>query len=168
MPVGCTAGHGATADQRLTAIGNGWDLNVVTIIMSHTQLRKDAAIAKTENLQPEGMATVLMQLGPEVRQQHLQLLQQYYAAVEPTCADARSFLVPPQNINHSSAAAHQMAQGDPHHQDDAHHQAAFNQMESNHMATTIILAIEEALSPAMLVSVYYRWIRQQGIGICKY
>ena len=112
MPVGCTAGHGATADQRLTTIGNGWDLNVVIITMSHTQLCKDAAIAKTmvtmhASLQFEDVATVLMQLEPEVRQHHLQLLQKYYAAIEPTCANARSLLVPPQNVNHSSAAAHQ-------------------------------------------------------------
>ena len=78
--VGCTAGNDATADQRLKAIGNGWDLNVISMILSRSRLCRDAFIAKTmvsmhANLHPQDMAEVLMQLEPEVRQYHLHLLQ---------------------------------------------------------------------------------------------
>ena len=83
--VGCTAGNDATADQRLKAIGNGWDLNVISMILSRSRLCRDAFIAKTmvsmhTTLHPQDMAEVLMQLEPEVRQYHLHLLQQQLTA----------------------------------------------------------------------------------------
>ena len=38
MPAGCTAGPNITAKQRLSCIGNGWDLNVVKMFWDHYRL----------------------------------------------------------------------------------------------------------------------------------
>jgi hypothetical protein len=38
MPSDCTAGNGVTAMDRLKAIGNGWDLNVTSMLLSHSAL----------------------------------------------------------------------------------------------------------------------------------
>ena len=35
MPTGCSAAPGITAKQRLKGIGNGWDINVVTMFLKH-------------------------------------------------------------------------------------------------------------------------------------
>ena len=53
MPPGCTAGNGATVDEQLTAIGNGWDMNVVRIIMSRSKLCSlgNAQVAESSNAQ---------------------------------------------------------------------------------------------------------------------
>ena len=125
--VGCTAGKDATADQRLTAIGNGWDLNVISMILSQSRMCKDAYITKTmvsmhANLLPQDMAEVLMQLEPEVRQYHLQLLQQQCAA--PTLDDSFHQQLPSDDPLRQEQFDHTALQNDgPLHQaDDLLHQ----------------------------------------------
>jgi hypothetical protein len=40
MVPGCTAGRGVTPRQRLHCIGNGWDLNVVTMFLRHSKMSR--------------------------------------------------------------------------------------------------------------------------------
>jgi hypothetical protein len=136
MRIGCTAGRDATADQRLKAIGNGWDLNVIRIIMSYTKLCKDAYITKTmvtmhTTMLPDDMASVMMSLDLETREHHLQLLQHHYAAEgSQTCVEAGNTSVLPQDDAHHQAATHtqqtcvEAGNTSVLPQDDAHHQAA--------------------------------------------
>ena len=139
MLPGCTAGNGATVDEQLTAIGNGWDMNVVRIILSRSKLcsshqenntsneeAKHAMLTMQQHLSPDKMAEVLMELEPELRQQYISLLSQQHTDNSAITDDQQD-------------AAGRIP-------------TAYGHMTNEQIATFAIVATQEALTPDALAS----------------
>ena len=98
MPPGTTAGRGVTNKDRLAAIGKGWDMNVITVLLSFSKLckgnstvgssrrrRQDSDSATTilttmiQDMNPEEAAECLMCMEPATRQWCLGLIAEQYS-----------------------------------------------------------------------------------------
>jgi len=107
MPAGCTNGQGVTAKDRLTCIGNSWDINVAAMFLKHSKVvtecrgtapseapqpfittaglsAKDAQLQTTlvvmhQSMQTEAFAEVLCSYDAESQNHFLDLVGKWYA-----------------------------------------------------------------------------------------